>query len=45
MAKELGNLTLYLREKGPPPRGGAQRNGPGDCLSKTHGSAKSKDDV
>ena len=45
MVKELGKLTPYLRNKGSSRRLEAQRIGPGNCLTKTQGCAKLKDDV
>ena len=45
MVKELGKLTPYVRNKGSSSQGEAQRIGPGNCLTKTQGCAKSKDEV
>ena len=45
MVKELGKLTPYVRNKGSSSQGEAQRIGPGNCLTKTQGCAKSKDAV
>ena len=48
--KELGNFTPYVRNKGSLQSDvtvglRAQRNGSGDCLSKTQDSANSQEDV
>ena len=47
VVKELGKLTPYVRNKGsfPSSTWKAQRNGAGDCLSKTQDSANSQEDV
>ena len=44
--KELGNITGRTFGRCPPPiQSGAQLTTPGDCLTKTQVSAKSKDEV
>ena len=44
MAKELGKIARNFGRRGTPAMG-SQKIGPGDCLSKTQGYAKSEDDV